>query len=91
MTLRKKRLSGPNQRKSTRRPLRYAAKIDAEDGSPPAACIILDISQTGAKLFATTAPDTPDEFTLLLGAAARKCRVVWRKERQLGVQFFTPA
>jgi hypothetical protein len=91
MTLRKKRLSGPDQRKSARRPLRYPARIDAGNGSPPAACIILDISQTGAKLFATSAPDTPDEFALRLGAAARKCRVVWRKERQIGVQFLAPA
>ena len=31
----------------------------------------------------------PDQFTLVLEmeSAARKCTVVWRKDRQLGIQF----
>jgi PilZ domain len=86
VTPRRKRF-GAEKRKAARRTLGYPAKIDARDGTPLHACVLFDVSQTGAKLVAQTTCDIPDEFMLLLGQAFRKCRVVWRNDRQLGVTF----
>jgi PilZ domain len=79
----------PNRRKSERRKFNYPAKIDAGDGSCFQECLIADISQTGAKLVRVTG-QPPDEFELLIGGIAglrRRCRVVWRRDTQLGVRF----
>ena len=81
-----KKATGPNQRKSPRRNVRYLARIDAIDGSAQS-CTLVDISQTGARLLATGTDQIPGEFTLLLGTAVRKCRVVWRNDPHVGVQF----
>ena len=84
-----RKATGPNQRKSARRNVRYPARIDAIDGSA-LSCTLVDISQTGARLIATGTDQIPGEFTLLLGGAVRKCRVVWQNEPHLGVQFLPP-
>jgi PilZ domain len=84
-----RKATGPNQRKVPRRNVRYPARIDAIDGSA-LPCMLVDISQTDARLLATGTDQIPGEFTLLLGSAVRTCRVVWRNERQLGVQFLPP-
>jgi PilZ domain len=87
MINRKKRRGGVESRKSPRRTLGYPGKIDARDGTPLHACVLFDVSQTGAKLIAQTAAEIPYEFTLLLGKTFRKCRVVWKNDRQMGVRF----
>jgi hypothetical protein len=79
--------SGPEQRRSPRRAVRYPARIGADDGSEPRSCTLIDISQTGAKLLAEEAHQLPGEFVLLLGGATRKCRIVWRSSEHVGVQF----
>ena len=71
---------------SPRRDVRYPARIDAIDGFA-LPCMLVDISQTGARLLATGTDQIPGEFTLLLGTAVRKCRVVWRNDPHVGVQF----
>jgi PilZ domain len=81
-----RKATGPNQRRSPRRNVRYPARIDAIDGTAQS-CTLVDISETGARLIATGTDQIPGEFTLLLGGAFRKCRVVWRNEPHLGVQF----
>jgi hypothetical protein len=85
---RKKRALGPELRRSARRTVSYPAKIDTGNGSLYA-CTLADISQTGAKLNSTRGSKLPDEFTLMLGSAHRKCRVVWRNEKQIGVRFLS--
>jgi hypothetical protein len=84
-----RKATAPNQRKSPRRNVRYPARIDAIDGSAQS-CTLVDISQTGAKLLATGTDQIPGEFTLLLGSAVRKCRIVWRNQSYLGVEFLLP-
>jgi len=75
------KLSSAEKRKNFRRSISYPAFIDLGDGSP---------SQEGA-LLAVAEPDgVPDEFILALssdGAARRRCRVAWRTENQIGVEF----
>src|SRR5262245_11162437 len=90
MSLQRKNRRGGEQRKSPRRKLGYPAKIDARNGTPLHDCILFDISHTGAKLIAQVPSEIPDEFTLLLGKTFRRCRVVWKNHRQLGVTFLPP-
>jgi hypothetical protein len=52
--------------------------------------VLWDISDGGARIAAARANDLPDIFCLLLTAdskSRRFCRVVWRKNGQVGVQF----
>jgi hypothetical protein len=78
-----------DKRKSTRRPIRYTAWVALEFDQLHG-CVLSDISDSGARIDIDETKPIPDEFILLLtsnGAARRKCRVVWRKPRQLGVSF----
>jgi len=53
-------------------------------------CVLKDFSNGGAKISATSVADIPDEFTLRIAsgrAGMRKCRVLWRTARTLGVEF----
>jgi hypothetical protein len=78
-----------NKRKSQRRPMRYTAWI-AQKGKPLLGCVVADISDSGARLNVEEPDSLPDQFMLVLsrrGDAQRKCRVVWRKKRQIGVEF----
>ncbi len=83
-------MSSAEKRKNFRRSISYPAFIDLGDGSPAIECTLCDASQEGA-LLAVAEPDSvPDEFILALssdGAARRRCRVAWRTENQIGVEF----
>jgi len=51
-------------------------------------CIVLNISDGGAKLRPADALHCPDRFSLkVAGQPARDCKVVWRRESQIGVKF----
>jgi hypothetical protein len=79
-----------DNRKETRRPVHIPAKLFAGLGSPLRDCMLTDISEHGARLAFEAPKEAPDEFTLLLaprGGAYRQCRVVWRAEKELGVEF----
>jgi hypothetical protein len=60
-----------------------------EFGGDAIDCIVRNISETGAALEALSPLYIPDRFTLFVQAdqLKRRCRVVWRKERRLGVTF----
>jgi hypothetical protein len=78
------------KRKKLRRSVTYPAFLDLGDGSPALVCTLCDASQEGAQLAVADSESLPDEFILALsadGAARRHCRVVWRTERQIGVEF----
>jgi hypothetical protein len=77
-------------RKKPRRQFHYTARILTDDESPPIACSIADISETGARLMLEHDQELPENFLLLLtanGGARRNCRVVWRTEAVIGVEF----
>jgi hypothetical protein len=70
-----------------------SATIDLGDGRPGRPCIVSNLCNAGAKLSGVEALSLPDEFILRLSAGRgfeRKCRVVWRKKHDLGVEFITP-
>jgi hypothetical protein len=78
------------KRDSRRRTVRYPASIDLGDGSPPRQCTLCDASEGGAQLLVDDPASLPNRFTLVLGydgTARRNCRVMWRSETQIGVQF----
>ena len=52
-------------------------------------CIVRNISETGAALEVNTPLFIPDHFTLFVPTEQlkRRCRVVWRKEKRIGVTF----
>jgi hypothetical protein len=81
--------SGKDKRKSKRRPVRYAARVEFKSGRT-AGCFLSDVSDTGARLEVPYSDKVPDRFLLWLtsnGSARRTCRVVWRKPNQVGVTF----
>ena len=78
-----------DKRKSPRRPIRYSAWV-ATKGEPLHGCVLTDVSETGCRIDIDDSKPIPDRFVLLLAmnaSARRKCRVVWRKARQIGVKF----
>lgn len=51
-------------------------------------CILVDLSNRGAKLAGVRAYTIPDEFRLRTPFGDRRsCRVIWRTEDTLGVEF----
>ena len=77
-------------RKKPRRQFHYNARILVDKNVPLIDCSISDISATGARIALENHETLPDTFMLLLtqnGGARRHCRVVWREEFMIGVQF----
>jgi hypothetical protein len=52
-------------------------------------CTVRNISDTGAALEVVTPLFIPDKFTLIVPSdgLSRPCRVVWRRERRIGIMF----
>lgn len=71
-------------RRSQRFEVHYPAYLDLCDGSDLQNCMICDISAGGAKLTVTSSVDMPGEFLLMF---QRRCRIIRREERQIGVMF----
>ena len=53
-------------------------------------CLVRNMSEAGACLMVESPLGIPDEFELTFeaGDIVRRCRVMWRKETQVGVSFF---
>jgi hypothetical protein len=76
-----------DKREKTRRELTRAIRA-AAPGKPPLACLLVDVSESGARLGFANPAAMPDEFALALADdMARWCRVMWRNDRQVGVKF----
>jgi hypothetical protein len=79
-----------DQRKAVRRVVQLPARIDTGRGSPLHECTVVDLSDLGARLAVGDAARLPDEFTILLSPFTRpfrRCRLVWRKNGYVGVEF----
>ena len=77
------------RRRSKRRHLYHFAKIQFDADVPPGECLILDISEEGARLY-VVGFDVPDEFVLVLSgddAVQERCKVIWRRDRDIGAKF----
>ncbi len=70
--------------------MRYTAWVGLGEGSPLRGCIVSEVSETGARLDIEHPEDLPETFNLLLsgrGGIYRRCRIVWRSQGRVGVQF----
>src|SRR6266508_3518012 len=76
-------------RQSPREKLRRAGWILCSARASPIACVVWDLSRTGARVAAARAGALPNGFRLVLvtGRLERHCRVVWRQDSYLGVTF----
>src|ERR1700730_19130547 len=78
------------RRKNFRVEWHSPATIYELDGEMPRPCILADFSNGGAKITGIVASTIPDEFMLRMGRCEhrlRRCRVVWREDDMVGVQF----
>jgi PilZ domain len=78
------------KRKEVRRLVRQLAWLDVGTDCPRIPCVLLDISEGGARLTSQCRTcDLPDKFFLLLagGSVKRACQVRWRDDRCVGIQF----
>ena len=50
-------------------------------------CTVRNLSETGAALDVTSQVGIPAEFVLVADGIHHQCRVVWRKEKRIGVTF----
>jgi PilZ domain-containing protein len=79
------------RRNNQRTTINRVAKLVAEAGTPMGDCVVIDISDTGARLLCEnfTAPDT---FRLMVEGERpirEDCRVAWRLGCEVGVEFIT--
>jgi hypothetical protein len=71
---------------------KHPVNLMGVDGTWRRSCVLLDVSQSGAKLEVDGSPDVlrAREFFLLLsstGLAFRRCELVWVDGTQVGVKF----
>ena len=51
-------------------------------------CTVRNLSRSGAKLVVASVVGIPESFDLLLPNTTRQpCRVIWRKAKEIGVEF----
>jgi len=78
-----------DKRKARRHRLRRDAWVMLDAGQR-CECVITNISDRGAHISIAGSDALPDSFVLLLaenGATRRRCRVIWRKPREIGIKF----
>jgi hypothetical protein len=80
----------PQRRRLTRKTRYHASWISFDRSIKSFECQVLDISADGAKLVADIAAPIGAMFRLSVvpqGVVRRRCEVVWRKGRTIGVKF----
>lgn len=80
----------PEDRRETARRRNLRAAITRFEGPlSPIPCIMLDISEGGARLHAHEPGEIPDRFQLNIESEGLtfNCEVVWRQGNELGVKF----
>lgn len=82
----------PKPTKHIEREVRRARHLSAwieVQGRASTECRILDVSRNGAKIAVAIPSAVPDRFELAFfqGAQARRCEVVWRHGKVLGIKF----
>ena len=78
-----------NQRSSPRQRTLKGAKIAFQGHGAAINCIVRNLSETGACLKVESPIGIPETFDLVFESdqSGRPCRVVWRKDTQIGVKF----
>ena len=68
------------------------ARIVAAGAEAPIECMVYDLTRTGAGLRISPEDRVPDQFELIFDSSSRSqnCRVLWRSNERLGVEFSRP-
>jgi hypothetical protein len=77
-------------RKDARATVRRIGWLARAKGEQIRECTVWDESSSGARLIVDAADEIPETFYLyptLDFMSRRRCRVVWRSERQIGIEF----
>lgn len=75
------------QRRHPRQRILKAAKILFNNHYSVIDCTVRNLSSSGACLHVASSLGIPDTFDMVLEGVTRPCRTVWRREKQLGVEF----
>ena len=78
-----------NRRGARRADAFRIGSLAAEAGAAEIDCLVWDQSETGAQIEVEAGQTVPDAFTLTMTAYVRprRCKVVWRRGRKLGIIF----
>jgi hypothetical protein len=74
------------ERRAVRR-LGVTTGATIESGSGRVACVLRDVSAAGASLSAAGRGKLPQHFTLMAGGSRLPCRIIWRRDRRIGIAF----
>lgn len=85
-------MDGWEKRQSARHRVLKSGKIVMMNNWSVVDCCVRDMSVTGARISCQDPMAVPNEFRLLIphDNTIRDVRVVWRREKQCGVQFISP-
>jgi hypothetical protein len=77
------------KRQQVRRRRHQSAWITLDGKTPGYKCQVADVSQSGAKIILDTAVEVGSllDIAFVPRAAARRCEVVWRRGKTLGIRF----
>jgi hypothetical protein len=81
---------GTTKKRETRKSLRQSGWITLDGGFAARACLVEDMSSTGAKITVEDNNTLPAKLKLAFSRDARtgrNCEVVWRRGRTFGVKF----
>jgi hypothetical protein len=79
---------GVAQRRSARERKEQLVRLDFDDGSPSIPGVLSDLSTTGARLSVIAPKQLTERFTLHFpDDTRRRCRLVWRSFKSIGVEF----
>jgi len=80
-------MSSQDKRQSARKAITATVHIATGLGRP-LKCTIMDVSKHGARIAVDDPESSPQEFLLLLKKnLLRWCRVMWRSDCEIGIQF----
>ena len=82
-----------DKRKDPRRYVGHGARITWEGSADLTDCRMADVSAFGARLELKAAEAIPEQLILVLshdGQLRRQCKVVWRSNDAIGIEFETP-
>ncbi|QCK86266.1 DUF2336 domain-containing protein [Phreatobacter aquaticus] len=78
-------------RKSVRKAVYYPAELKTDEGAMVAACTLVDVSRTGARLRMGSSDQVPRALRLVFtgrdGGVIRECERVWHDGKHIGVRF----
>ena len=78
------------KKRETRKSVRQSAWMTLDGGFATRACVVIDLSTTGAKVEVDDIGTAPASFRLAFSRDARsgqRCKVIWRRGKTMGVKF----